>query len=169
MLDLRRAEHSPCRRNCHFLLAISGARRAMAPQRHQLLLPAEDAGTPGLDEKFPVWDGFSGPWAAPMRLSERIISGAWLRTRLNRPPGCAMGALYEALATQGVEVGEARRHPMLVDIKAAAPAPGLGNPSLVASPVARQGERGSRVTSDSPPSNCSWGCMSGQFALSDRL
>lgn len=37
---------------------------------------------------------------------------------------------------------------MLVDIKAAAPAPGLGNLFLGAPPMARQGERGALVTSE---------------------
>ena len=58
---------------------------------------------------------------------------------------------------------------MLADIKAAAPAPGLGNLLLAAPPVVRQGERGSQVTSGSRPSSWSRGCMSGQFALPDRL
>lgn len=93
-------------------------------------------------EYFPFGSDSRGQGRPRMRLSERIISGAWLRARLNRPPGCAKGALYEALCFPGCEAGEARRHPMLVDIKAAAPAPGLGNVPLGATPSGAPGRTG---------------------------
>lgn len=120
-------------------------------------------------EYFPFGSDSRGQGRPRMRLSERIISGAWLRARLNRPPGCAKGALYEALVSPGVRLEKRdgtlcsslyRRRPRHLN--------SATSPSA-RPPVARQGERGARVTSASRPSIWGWGCMSGQFALPDRL